>query len=87
MSGVQAESEQAVGVATNTPRRVGRCEVAEEMSGAGVSVAGASSMSGWQNAQQKRQMRLAFKLLTQQVLDAMTDLAHASSSMSRRIHH
>ncbi len=58
MSGVQAESDQAVGVGTNTPRRVGKCEVGEEeMSGAGGMVAGASSMSGWQNAQQKHRVR------------------------------
>jgi len=28
--GVHAESEQAAGVATNTPRKVSRCEAAEE---------------------------------------------------------
>ena len=53
MIGEQAESEQAVGVATNTPRRVGRCEVAEEEE----EISGASSMSWWQNAQQKRRVR------------------------------
>ena len=32
--GVHAEGEQVVGVATNTPRKVSRCELAEEeMSG------------------------------------------------------
>ena len=83
MRGVQAESDHAVGVATNTPRSVGRCEVAEEKE----EISGASSMSWWQNAQQKRRVREAFELLNQQVLDAMNDLAHASSSISRRIRH
>ena len=68
---VQAESEQPFGVATNTPRR---CEVAEEEE----EMPGASSMSGLQNAQQKHRMRQLFELLNQQVLDVMSDLAHAS---------
>jgi len=41
-------------------------------------------MLGWQNAEQKRRVRQAFKLLNQQVADVMTDLAHASRLMSRR---
>ena len=41
-------------------------------------MSGASSMSGLQNAEQKRRVRQAFKLLKQYVLDAMTDLAQAS---------
>jgi len=53
MSGVQAESDQAVGVATNTPRRVGRCEFAKEEE----EISSAGSMSGWENAQQKRRVR------------------------------
>ena len=53
INGGQAASDYAVGVATNTPRRVGRCEVVEEEE----DISGASSMSWWQNAQQKRRVR------------------------------
>jgi len=50
---VHAEGGQAVGVATNTPLSVGRCEFAEEEE----EISSAGSMSGWENAQQKRRVR------------------------------
>ena len=59
---MQAEGEQAVAVATNTPRRVGR--------------RGEGGDVGCE--QQKHRVRHAFEMLNQQVLDVMSDLAHAS---------
>ncbi len=80
---MHAEDWQAVGVATNTPLSVGRCDFAEEEE----EISSAGSMLGWEKAQQKRRVREAFELLNQHVIDAMTDLAHASSLISRRIRH